>query len=105
DLIRKADHCGLGNCRVLGQDVLHLGRVHVLAATDDFVAAPADEIQIPVFVDPSDVTGPQPAIVTGHEQVAPSRGDLTDTVVACPLDADLGTGYGATDRVQQPLLA
>ena len=47
----------LGDPRVLEEAVFHLLRVDVLAAPDDHVAAPADQVEVAVVTDPAQVTG------------------------------------------------
>src|SRR5262249_6385683 len=60
--VRDADHGGLGDGRVLVQDLLDLPRVDVVAAPDDQVFAPVDDEVEAVVVDPGQVTAAEPAV-------------------------------------------
>src|ERR1700728_558559 len=56
-----ADDRNVGDVWVRHQDVLNLGRVHVLTARDDHVLDPVVDEEIAVGVDESGITGPEPA--------------------------------------------
>src|ERR1700683_5050509 len=93
---------------MLHQRVLDVTGVHVVAAADDQVLDPVDDVQVAVLVQPAHVTGGHPAVpqplhgalrsvpVAAHQR-RPAHADLA--VGACPghrpvrpLDADLDTG-------------
>src|SRR6201996_3381416 len=59
--VGDADHRHLGHGRVLGDDVLDLDRVHVLAAGDDHVLDPVDHVDVAALVHPAAVAGVHPA--------------------------------------------
>ncbi len=59
--VRLADDRGFQHRRVTVERVLDLLGVDVLAAPDDEVLDPVHQRQIPVLVEPADVTGVQPA--------------------------------------------
>jgi len=59
--VGDADQGAFGDGRVGVQGLLHLGGVDVLAAGDDHVLEPAGDVQVPVVVDLSQVTGAEPA--------------------------------------------
>src|SRR5580700_1844946 len=60
-LVGRADHGQLGHGRVRGQGVLHFGAVYVLAAGDNHVFLPVDDVQEAVLVRTDQVTGVEPA--------------------------------------------
>ena len=69
--VGHADHRRLEHVRVLVQRLLHLARVHVVAAADDHLLLAVDEKQVAVVVDVADVAGGEPA-VRGERAVASS---------------------------------
>ena len=62
-VVGHADDRDLGHGRVLGQDLLDLGRVDVLPAGDDHVLEPVLDEEVAVVVDVPDVAGAEPAVV------------------------------------------
>src|SRR5262249_20425102 len=80
-----AGDAGVGHGRVLAQRGFDLGRVDVLAARDDEVAAPVEHGQVAAGLEPADVAGVEPAVaergggrfgpaqVAGHERRAAHR--------------------------------
>ncbi len=64
-LVRNADDGCLGDCVVLVENVLDLGRVDVLAAGDDHVLRPADDPVVALLVACCDVAGQEPAVREG----------------------------------------
>src|SRR5436309_6651116 len=56
-----ADHRRLGDARAVGEHVLELGGVDVLAARDDHVPGAADDPVETVLVQARQVSGPEPA--------------------------------------------
>ena len=87
--MRDADHGHLGDGRVLVQHLLDLPRVHVVAAPDDQVLLPVDDVVVAVGVHPGHVAGAEPSVgdrlggglglvpVALHHVVA-ADGDLAD---------------------------
>ena len=61
-LVGHPDHRGLGDRRVLEQDVLDLGGGDVLAAADDRVVGAALDEQVALVVEPAAVAGGEPAV-------------------------------------------
>src|SRR2546430_1281866 len=61
-LVRDADDGGVDDAGMLEQHLLDLDAVHVLAAPDDHVFRPVDEVQEPVLVEPSNVAAAEPAV-------------------------------------------
>src|SRR5439155_19015709 len=57
-----ADHRRLGDGRAIGEDVLELGGVDVLAARDDYVPGAADDPVETALVQARQVAGPEPAL-------------------------------------------
>jgi len=78
------------------QGGLDLGRVDVLAAGDDQVVAPVDDVEVALRVEAAEVAGPQPGAllagrlvdVTGADR-RPAGQDLADLARA-GVDAQLG---------------
>ena len=62
DVVGDADHGGVGHRRVLVQDGLDLDAVHVLAAADDHVLGPVDDVDEALVVEPGDVARVEPAV-------------------------------------------
>src|ERR1700677_5382595 len=60
--VRQPDDGGLGDRRVLVEDLLDLARVHVVAAADDQVLLPVDDVEVAAGVDPGQVAGVEPAV-------------------------------------------
>jgi hypothetical protein len=87
--VRDADHGGLGDRRVLVEDLLDLTRVDVVAAADDQVLLAVDDEEVAVGVLAGQVAGAEPPVgdrlpgrllagpVALHQTVAPDR-DLAD---------------------------
>ena len=61
-LIGLADHRRSGHGRVAAQRVLDLAGGHVLAARDDDVLLPIDDVEHPVLVESADIAGVQPSV-------------------------------------------
>ena len=61
--VRDAEDGDLGNLRVGGDDALDLGAVDVLAATDDHVLDPVEDIDEALVVGAAEVAGAQPAVL------------------------------------------
>ena len=59
--VRDADHRRLGDGRVLVEHLLDLPRVDVVAAPDDQVLLPVDDVVVAVVVHPGQVAGAEPA--------------------------------------------
>ena len=90
-LVGYADHRGQRDVRVRHQHLLDLARVHVVAAADDHVLGPVDDVVPAVLVPAGEVAGAEPAVVDGlvgglgpvvvalHDVVALDR-DLADRV-------------------------
>ena len=90
--VGHADHRYLRYRRVLPEDPLDLGRVHVVPAHDHEVREPVDDAQVPGVVDPTDVAGRQPAASDG-----PTRGVVVVEVAAHDTgaaDVDLASATG-----------
>jgi len=60
--VRHAHQRAFGHAGQLVDVALDLGRVDVVAATDDQVLAAADDVDITALVDPADVAGLEPAV-------------------------------------------
>ena len=60
--VRHAEDARLGHGRMCQQHRLDLGRIDVLAAGDDQVVAPVDDVQVALGVEVAQVAGVQPAI-------------------------------------------
>ena len=120
-LIRLADDDRLVDGRMLGDDVLDLQRMEVLAAANDHVVGASGEVEIALFVPASEVSGAKPASgqrlrrafrhlqVAVHGGVAPP-GDLADLARLDITQVDVDeserhTGGGSTDRSEQVLVA
>jgi hypothetical protein len=86
---------------VLEQPVLDLLRVDVLAAPDDHVAAAAGQVQVAVVIEPAQVTGVQPAVRAGREQVIRPRDHLAGPGVVRIADAHLHPRRRAAHRLEQ----
>src|SRR6201999_1144982 len=61
-VVRDADDGGLGHVRVLVEHLFDLARVDVVAAADDHVLGPVDDVEVAVLVDAPDVAGIQPSV-------------------------------------------
>src|SRR6266508_1815464 len=61
-LVRDADDGGVDDIGMLEQGLLDLDAVHVLAAADDHVLRPVDEVEEPVLVETTDVAAAEPAV-------------------------------------------
>ena len=72
-LARDADDRALGDGRMLGEGVLDLGRIDVLAAGDDHVLDPVDDEDESVFVHVAAVAGMHPAVDDGARRFLPGR--------------------------------
>ena len=59
--MRHPDDRGVEDVGVLGQHVLDLDAVHVLAGPDDHVLGPVDEVEVAVGVEVADVAAAEPA--------------------------------------------
>src|SRR5207237_3678336 len=69
--VRATYHAGVGDGRVGAEHLLDLVRVDVRAAPDDEVLGAAGDDQVPVFVQPPEVTHVDPAVGRpGTEPVA-----------------------------------
>lgn len=93
------DHRHLTDGRVSGDGSLHLVGVHVLALTDDHVAEPARQEQIPLGVELPEVTGAEPAVGIGPEQVGRPHDDLAFATFpggSGPLRSGGGAGRGCS---------
>ena len=113
-LVGHADHRGRGDGRVLGEHVLHLDRVHVLAAGDDHVLDPVGDVDEAVVVHVAAVAGVHPAaaqrlggllgpVPVAEHHVAAAAHDLADRAagdldVVGADDAHLGVRHGAAGR-------
>ena len=60
--VGHADDGAVGHGGVLEEGGLDLDRVHVLAAPDDHVLGPVDDVDEVVVVEPGHVAGVQPAL-------------------------------------------
>src|SRR4051812_47791959 len=60
--VGESDDRDLGHRRVLVHHLLDLPRVHVVPTSDDEVLLPPDDEEVPLLVDPADVTGVEPAV-------------------------------------------
>ena len=99
--VRHADHRGLGYQGMLEQPVFDLHRVDVLAAPDDHVPAPADQVEVAVVVEPAQVTRAQPAVGAGREQVIGPGDHLAGPGAVRVADAHLGSWRRAAYRLEQ----
>src|SRR5947207_3163150 len=61
-LVRDADDGGVDDVGMLEQHLLDLDAVHVLAAADDHVLRPVDEVEEPVLVEATDVSAAEPPV-------------------------------------------
>src|SRR5712691_9531308 len=61
-VVRHADDRDVGDGRMVGQRILDLGRVDVLAARDDHVLHPVGEEEIAVLVEKAGVARPEPPV-------------------------------------------
>ena len=61
-LVGHADDRGLGHVGVLVERGFDLGRVDVLAAADDDVLQPVDDVEVAVGVEAAEVAGVEPAV-------------------------------------------
>src|SRR5207248_6164801 len=59
-LVGHADYRRLENGSVLEEGVLDIGGVDVVAAPDDDLLRPADDVEIAVLVEPAEITGMEP---------------------------------------------
>ena len=59
--VRHADDRDVEHVGMLDEHVLDLDAVHVLAAADDHVLGPVDEVQVAVVVEVADVAAAEPA--------------------------------------------
>ncbi|PAV67833.1 hypothetical protein WR25_02703 [Diploscapter pachys] len=97
---------GLNDVGMGGQQVLHLGRQHLLAAAAVRLLRPTDERDIAVVIDPAEIAGPQPSF--GIE----GRGGCIRFVVIaarharppCQQFAHLsGRAFAARDGIDDPI--
>ncbi len=73
DRVLDADHGHLVDGRVRLDGVLDVGRVDVVAAPDDDVLAPPDDVEVAVLVEAAEVAGDQPAVDPGPWPWPPGR--------------------------------
>jgi hypothetical protein len=71
--VRDADHGGLGDRRVLVDDLLDLSGIDVVAAPDDQALLPVDDRVVAVLVTGGEVTGLEPAVDDGFGVASGSR--------------------------------
>src|SRR5260221_1321237 len=65
-LVRQADHGSFGDRRMLVEHFLDLPRIDLVAPADDHVLLTVHDLAITALVDPSDVTGAEPASRAGR---------------------------------------
>ena len=76
-------------------------RVDVLAAPDDHVAASADQVEVAVVIEPAEVTGAQPAVRAGREQVSRAGDHLAGPGAVRVREAYLDARRRAAHRSEQ----
>ena len=99
------------------EHLLDLARVDVVTAADDQLLLAVDEEQIPVLVDPPEVSGREPALgverLRRRLRVVPVAGDhgraaelyLPDAAFVRVVETHLGRAERHADRAGLPLLA
>ena len=117
--VGHADDGAHGDLGQLGDGVLDLGRVHVLAAADDHVLEPVHDEEVAVGIQPAHVArvhpavlerggclgGPVPVALHDHGAACRDLAHLAGRQLAALAidDAHLGNGHGPAGRAQQAL--